>query len=452
MQKAFLFVALIIVASGSFAQKQAKFTEAMKAEMRQKIIDAVRHGWQGYKQYAWGYDDLRPLTKEGRNWYKQSLLMTPVDAFDTFILLGMKDEAKEAKDLILSKLDFNVDQDVQVFEVTIRLLGGLITAYQLDGDNKFLILAEDLANRLMPCFNTPTGIPYRYVNLVTGKVSDSINNPAEVGTLMLEFGELSNLLNNAGYYSAAKKAMLAVYKRRSKIDLVGERINALSGKWVSTQSHISGYIDSYYEYLYKSWKLFGDKDFKKAWDASDAAIKKYLIRKQPDGWFCTHVDMNTGKESQPLYGALDAFISALIAYSGDISTAAQMQKANYYMWVKYNMEPEEFNFKTGKVTDSSYSLRPENLEGCFYLYRATKNDKYLFQGKRMVDDIINHCKTEIGFTSLKNIFTFEQGNYMHSFLFAETFKYAYLIFAPDNAVDLKKIVFNTEAHPLRIIR
>jgi ER degradation enhancer, mannosidase alpha-like 2 len=453
MQKVLLSLSLFIISLGSFAQKQSpKFTEGMKAEMRQKVIAAVRHGWQGYKQYAWGFDDLRPLTKEGRNWYKKSVLMTPVDAFDTFVLLGMKDEAKEAKDLILSKLDFNVDQDVQVFEITIRLLGGLITAYQLDGDNRFLVLAEDLANRLMPCFNTPTGIPYRYVNLVTGKTRDSINNPAEVGTLMMEFGELSNLLNNAGYYATAKKAILAVYKKRSKIDLVGERIDAITGKWVSTESHISGYIDSYYEYLYKSWKLFGDKDFKKAWDVSASAIKKYLIRKQPDGWFCTHVDMNTGKETQPLYGALDAFIAALITYSGDITTGEQMQKANYYMWSQYGMEPEEFNFKTGIITDSSYSLRPENLESCFYLYRATKNDKYLFEGKRIADDIIEHCKTDVGFTSLKNIFTFEKGNYMHSFLYAETFKYAYLIFAPDNAVDLKKVVFNTEAHPLRIIR
>ena len=86
------------------------------------------------------------------------------------------------------------------------------------------------------------------------------------------------------------------------------------------------------------------------------------------------------------------------------------------------------------------------------MYRLTKDDKYLFMGKRMVDDILDHCKTDAGYTSLKSIFSYEKGNYMHSFLFAETFKYAYLIFAPDSALDLKKIVLNTEAHPLRIIR
>ena len=452
MRSVILSVFLLLIGQGSYSQTPAEFSEKMKGEMRDKVIVAVRHAWQGYKQYAWGSDDLKPLTKEGRIWYKKSLLMTPVDAFDTFTLLGMKEEAKEAKDLILSQLDFNVDEDVQLFEITIRLLGGLITAYELDGDNKFLNLAEDLANRLMPCFNSATGMPYRCVNLVTGKTHDANNNPAEIGTLMLEFGQLSNMVNNAGYYAAAKKAIMAVYQRRSKLGLVGETIDVNTGKWISTESHISGYIDSYYEYLYKSWKLFGDKDLKKAWTTSASAIKKYLVSKQPTGWYCTHVDMNTGKETLPLYGALDAFIAGLFTYSGDVRTGKEMQRANYYMWTHYGMEPEEFNFKTGQVTDSSYSLRPENLESVFYLYRISHNDKYLYMGKRIVDDIIEHCKTDVAFTSLKSIFTHEKGNYMHSFLFAETFKYAYLIFAPESALDLKKVVLNTEAHPLRIIK
>ncbi|MDQ6756116.1 MAG: glycoside hydrolase family 47 protein [Bacteroidota bacterium] len=426
------------------------FTKAMKYEMREKVKQAVKHAWQGYKQYAWGFDDLKPLTKTGHNWYKQSLLMTPVDAFDTFILLGLKDEAREAKDIILQKLNFNVDQDVQVFEITIRLLAGLLTAYELDGNKKFLSLADDLGKRLMPCFNTPTGMPYRYVNLVSGKIKDSANNPAEIGTLIMEFGKLSKLTHNTTFYNAAKKAIMAVYSKRSGIDLVGETINVNTGDWLQTQSHVSGYIDSYYEYLFKCWKLFGDKDFKNAWNVSAKAIKKYLVVKQNNGWFCTHADMNTGIEATPLYGALDAFIAGLMAYSGDIKTGGEMQKANYYMWTKFNMEPEEFNFKTDSILSAQYVLRPENLESCFYLYRLTKDQQYLFMGKRMVDDILTHCRTDIGFASLKNVRTFEKSNSMHSFLFAETFKYAYLIFAPDNAIDLNKVVLTTEAHPLKI--
>ncbi|HUR66321.1 MAG TPA: glycoside hydrolase family 47 protein [Chitinophagaceae bacterium] len=437
-----------MIGFGSIAQQP--FPKKMKKEMAAKVVDACRHAWEGYKKYAWGFDDLRPLTKNGRNWYKQSMLMSPVDAFDTFIMLGMKKEAAEAKELILSKLSFDVDNDVQVFEIVIRLLAALQTAYEMDGDKRFLTLAEDLAKRLMPAFNTPTGIPYRYVHLQTGKTRDHLNNPAEIGTLMMEFGKLSKLTGNATYYNTAKKAIMLVYEKRSAIGLVGEVIDANTGQWTRTRSHISGYIDSYYEYLYKSWKLFGDNDFKTAWDVHEAAIKKYLIRKQPNGWFMAQVDMNTGQELSTVYGALDAFYAGLTAYAGDVPTAREMQKANYYMWTRFNIEPEEFDFKKDSILYASYVLRPENIESCFYLYRLTGNDTYLHMGKRMVDDIITHCKAEAGFASLKSVVTKEKSNGMESFLFGETFKYAYLLFAPRSAIDLDKVVLTTEAHPFKI--
>lgn len=434
----------------SAQESTGSFSEEMKSEMCAKVKEAAQHAWKGYKNYAWGSDDLRPLTKTSRNWYKHSLLMTPVDAFDTFIMLGLKDEAREAKELILSKLDFNIDDEVQVFEITIRQLGGLITAYELDGDKKFLSLATDLANRLMPAFKTATGMPYRFVHLQTGRPRDSINNPAEIGTLMMEFGKLSKLTGNKVYYETAKKAIMQVYARRSGIGLVGEQVDVTNGKWVSTQSHISGYIDSYYEYLYKSWILFGDKDFADAFDVHNKAIKKYLVDKTNNGWFMRHVDMNSGKETATLYGALDAFYAGLCAYAGDIPAAKNIQDANYYMWTNFNMEPEEFNYKTDSVTSAYYILRPENLESCFYLYRYSHKTAYLWMAKRMVDDILAHCKTEAGFASIKNIRTYEQANSMESFFFGETLKYAYLVFAAPSSVDLNRIVFTTEAHPFKI--
>lgn len=426
------------------------FSEEMKSEMCTRVKEAARHAWKGYKEYAWGSDDLRPISKTARNWYKHSLLMTPVDAFDTFVMLGLTDEAKEAKDIILSKLNFNVDDEVQVFEITIRQLGGLITAYELDGDRKFLSLAVELADRLMPAFKTPTGMPCRFVHLQTGETRDSVNNPAEIGTLMMEFGKLSKLTGNKIYYETAKKAIMQVYARRSAIGLVGEQLDVTTGKWVSTQSHISGYIDSYYEYLYKSWKLFGDKDFLDAFEVHNKAIKKYLIDKTNNGWFMRHVDMNTGQETATLYGALDAFYAGLCAYAGDIPAAKNIQDANYYMWTNFNMEPEEFNYKTDSLTSNYYILRPENLESCFYLYRYSHKTDYLWMAKRMVDDIIQHCKTDAGFASLKNIKTYELANSMESFFFGETLKYAYLVFAPSTLADLNKIVFTTEAHPFKI--
>lgn len=442
---------LFFLINTAIAQQEERFTPEMKKEMCEKVKLATQHAWQGYKQYAWGSDDLKPLTHEPRNWYKTPMLMTAMDAFDTFTLLGLTTEAREAKELILTKMNFNIDNEVQVFEITIRLLGGLLTAYELDGDKKFLTLAGDLGNRLMPAFNSVTGMPYRFVHLQTGKTRDGINNPAEIGTLMMEFGKLSRLTGNDKFYRAAKKGMMEVYKRRSSLDLVGEQIDINTGKWISTESHISGYIDSYYEYMYKSWILFGDREFKEAFDKHNAAIKKYLLSKTDHGWFLRHVDMNSGKETATTYGALDAFYAGLCAYSGDVETGAHIQDANYYMWTRFNMEPEEFDFKKDSVLSAYYILRPENLESCFYMFRLTGKNKYLWQGKRMVDDILNHCRSDIGFASLKNVGSYEKMNSMESFFFGETLKYAFLIFAPESVLDLKKVVMNTEAHPLKIM-
>jgi len=146
------------------------------------------HAWNAYKQYAWGHDELRPLSHGYRDWYGVPLLMTPVDALDTLILMGLTDEADKTRELIVHDLSFDKNIEVKNFEITIRLLGGLLSSYQLTGDQRLLNLATDLGNRLLPAFNSPTGMPYMYVNLKTGKTRGAKSNPAEIGTLLIEFG------------------------------------------------------------------------------------------------------------------------------------------------------------------------------------------------------------------------------------------------------------------------
>ena len=121
------------------------------------------------------------------------------------------------------------------------------------------------------------------------------------------------------------------------------------------------------------------------------------------------------------------------------------------MWTKFNIEPEEFNFKTDSLISPYYILRPESLESDFYLYRLTGDKKYLKEGKYMVDAILDHCYNEPGYASLKNVKTYEKTNSMESFFFGETLKYAYLIFAPESTLDLDKVVLTTEAHPFKIV-
>ena len=242
MSRLLVCLVVLLLASNGFAQADRS---ALAAEVKKEFL----HAWDGYKKYAWGNDDLKPLSKSFHNWYPEPLLMTPVDALDTMYIMGFTEEADATRKYITETLKFDKDMDVQNFEITIRLLGGLLSAYQITGDKKLLTMAEDLGTRLLPVFNSPTGLPYRYVNLKTGKTRGEVSNPAETGTLIIEFGTLSKLTGKPIFFDKAKRALMETYKRRSPIGLVGTNINVETGKWTNPDSHISAEIDSYYEYL-----------------------------------------------------------------------------------------------------------------------------------------------------------------------------------------------------------
>jgi mannosidase alpha-like ER degradation enhancer 2 len=428
---------------------------------RKQLANQVKaeflHAWQGYKKYAWGHDDLKPLSKTHHDWYGEPLLMTPVDSLDTMILMGLDREAETTREFIVRNLSFDKDISVQNFEVTIRLLGGLLSSYQLTGDKRLLSLAEDLGKRLLPVFDSPTGLPYRFVNLRTGKTRGEVTNPAETGTLLLEFGTLSKLTGNQSFYDKAKRALVETYKRRSAIGLVGTRINVETGNWTNSDSHISAEIDSYYEYLLKCWLLFGDRDCRKMWNISIRAVNTYLADEfHPDVfrilgrelWY-GHADMNTGHRTTPHYGALDAFFPAVLALSGDLQRAERLQRSSFKMWKLNGIEPEELNYRSMTVVHAGYPLRPEIVESTYYLYQLTRDPRYLEMGEQLFIDFVKYCKTDEGYAALKSVVTKEKSDSMQSFLFAETFKYFYLLFTPEGKVGLRGFVFNTEAHPLK---
>ncbi|HEX3578112.1 MAG TPA: glycoside hydrolase family 47 protein [Thermoanaerobaculia bacterium] len=420
-----------------------------RAAMAAKVRAEFLHSWNAYEQYAWGHDELRPLTKQPRDWYGQSLLMTPVDSLDTLVLMGFDAEALKAKTLIVDRLSFDKDIDVKVFEVTIRLLGGLLSGYQLTGDARLLHLADDLGTRLLPAFNTPTGMPYMYVNLRTGKTSGARSNPAEIGTLILEFGTLSKLTHKPVYFEKAKRAIIELYKRRSKIDLVGEEIDVETGAWAGKASHVGGGIDSYYEYLLKCSRLFGDKDCASMWKTSIAALNKHLAEDAPSGLWYGEVDMDTAKRTASEFGALHAFLPAVLVLGGDVKRARRLEESCFRMWTLRGIEPEVLDYRTMTIKAPGYQLRPEIIESAYYLHHATHDARYLMMGKTFFDSLAAHCRTETGYTTLKSVVTMEKGDLMPSYFLAETVKYLYLLFAPDSALDLDKVVFNTEAHPIR---
>jgi hypothetical protein len=375
--------------------------------------------------------------------------MTPVDALDTLILMKLDAEAARAQALIAKDLSFDRDIYVKNFEITIRLLGGLLSGYQLTGDKHLLLLAEDLGNRLLPVFNSPTGLPYVYVNLRTGQVRDPETNPAETGTLLLEFGTLSKLTGKAVFYDKAKRALVETYKRRSPIGLVGQSINAETGEWTDTDSHVSGGIDSYYEYLLKCWLLFGDRDCLDMWRKSILVINKYLADETGGELWYGRASMLTGERTATTYGALDAFFPALLALSGDLPRARRLQASSFKIWNLYGIEPEIIDYKAMRIIAGAYHLRPEIVESTYYLYHYTGDRQFRKMGETLFADFVKYCRTEGGYATLDDVVTKRQRDEMESFALAETFKYFYLLFAPEKTLDFDKIVFNTEAHPLR---
>ncbi|MFZ3375807.1 MAG: glycoside hydrolase family 47 protein [Chthoniobacterales bacterium] len=399
-----------------------------------QVADRVRteflHAWNNYERYAWGHDALRPLSKTAHDWYGQSLLMTPVDALDTLLLMNLDAEAAKTRSLIVNELSFDRDVYVKNFEVTIRLLGGLLSSYQLTGDKRLLNLAEDLGTRLLPVFDSPTGLPYVYANLRSREVRDAVTNPAETGTLLLEFGTLSKLTGKPIFYEKAKRALVETYKRRSAIGLVGSIINVETGVWTDTDSHISGGIDSYYEYLWKCWRLFGDQDCRDMWNATIPAVHKYLADETSGELWYGHADMQTGKRTATTYGALDAFFPALLALSGDITRARRLQASSFKMWNLQGIEPELLDYKRMRVIAGGYHLRPEIVESTYYLYRYTGDPQYRRIGEKIFNDFVKYCRTDAGYAALADVTTKQQRDEMESFVLAETFKYFYLLFAP----------------------
>jgi len=422
---------------------------ADRARLAAEVRSEIARCWRGYEERARGHDELLPVSGGFRDWYGESLLMTPVDALDTLILAGLPEESARAKALVLDRLSFDRDVTVKNFEVTIRLLGGLLSSYQLTGDPRLLALADDLGHRLLPVFASPTGMPYMFVNLKTGKTSGARSNPAEIGTLLLEFGTLSKLTGNPVYLEKARRAVTVLYARRSAIGLVGEEIDVETGEWKSAASHVGGGIDSYYEYLAKSARLFGDADLERMWRESRKAVDAYLADETASGLWYGQSDMTSGRRTATEFGALQAFLPAVLAFDGDLDRARRLEDSCFRMWTLHGIEPESIDYSTMKATEPGYPLRPEIVESAYYLYRYTKDPRYLEMGRVFFEDLKRYCRVDGGYTILKNVVTKEKGDLMPSYFLAETLKYLYLLFTPDDPADFEHIVFNTEAHPLR---
>ena len=442
-----LFILLLTGCGTDSRKNEQKSGAGALSPLAQEVVEETLRSWQSYKQYAWGHDALAPLTKTYRDWYSEPLYISMIDAYSTLSLMGLEDEAKEIEHWVADSLDFEKDIDVKVFEVNIRILGGLLSMYELSGNRSILEKAQDFGDRMLPAFKTRTGIPRYWVNLESGLAHGDTVNVAEAATYTFEMGILSYYTEDPKYYQAGKEATKAIYARRSDIGLIGDVIDVNTGEWVSDQSHICAGVDSYYEYLYKSYLLFGDPELGAMWNESLPKLHQFLADRYEGRLWYGRVDRKTGKQLSAVVTLYDAFFPAILALSGDTARAADLQASWQWLWDKYGLEPMVYDYRKDTATYPAYDLNPEIIESACYLFRIMKDSSYYVMNEGFWSDLKMHCRTDLAFTSVSDVHSMEKKDYMPTFFFAETLKYLYLTFS--DKVDFHSLVFNTEAHPFK---
>ncbi len=405
--------------------------------------------WTAYTTYAWPHDDLLPLSKRFRDRYGASISIAPIDAYSTLRIMGLDEEARRIEDFVVNDLTFDKDDYVKVFEVNIRILGGLLCMYEMSGNPRVLEKAREFGDRLLPAFRSPTGLPYYYVNLKTGATKGEIVCVAEAGSYLFEFGILSYYTGNPLYYQTAKRADLKLHSMRSPIGLLGRDMNVVTGEWTMTQSTVGAYADSYFEYLYKAWLLFKDPEIKRMWDSSIEAIQRHVA--EPRGrllWY-GRVDMNSGRKVSSEVTLWDAFFPGLLALSGDLDRARRSDEAWDLLWSKHGLIPMVYDYDKDQIVNPYYQLNPEVMESAYYLWHYTGDTRYLKNVERYYANIKEHCRTEIAYCHIEDVRTMKKADEMETFFIAETLKYCYLTFDKGNRVNPDDYVFSTEAHPFR---
>uniref|UniRef100_A0AAQ4R1B1 alpha-1,2-Mannosidase n=1 Tax=Gasterosteus aculeatus aculeatus TaxID=481459 RepID=A0AAQ4R1B1_GASAC len=432
-------------------QESQSMTPEEKTVIRDQIIEMFDHAYGSYMKYAYPADELMPLSCRGRVRGQEpnrgdiddslgKFSLTLIDTLDTLVVLNKLDEFEDAVRKAMTDVRLDNDVVVSVFETNIRVLGGLLGAHvmadllrQRGGRmqwyrDELLHMAKELGHRLLPAFNTTSGLPYPKVNLRygvlnplsrTGTESDTCT--ACAGTMILEFAALSRLSGDSIFEEHARKALDVLWQRRQKgSDLVGTVINIHNEEWVRRESGVGAGIDSYYEYLMKAYILLGDNVFLDRFNIHYSAIMKYIS--QPPLLLNVHMH-NPTVSVRSWMDSLLAFFPGLQAFT------------------------TEFRVHWGQ-----HLLRPEFAESTYYLYKATGDPYYLRVGQSIVEKLNAYARVPCGFAAVQDVRTGTHEDRMDSFFLAEMFKYLYLLFTDKSQlpIDIDDYIFTTEAHLLPV--
>ena len=424
------------------------------SELAEDVRREFRWAWGNYHDKAWGKDEINPVSGTSRSFFIEGhdLGLSCVEALDTLWLMGLDKEFQQGVDWVKANLDFDIDGDAQVFETNIRLVGGLLSAHLACGDPLLLHKARDLADRLMKAFEaSPHGLPYRFVNLKTGAVRDPETNLAEIGTYACEFGVLSRLTGDDRYYKAAKRAMKHALDLRSSIGLMAANIHAETGRFTSRNASIDVYADSFYEYLWDSWDLFGDTDMKR-WSEECTAAQLAHQAKRYDGhlWF-PMVDFETGQETSASQSELAAYYAGLLGQVGHPAEASEYLATFTGMQEAFEVIPEMIDVRTRRPLTRGTGLRPEFPDACINLWLVDRDDRYRALAACHYRAMKATSRTTYGYTSLADITVrpMVQSDNCPGYWWAEQMKYYYLLFSNCPRVDLSRLALSTEGKVLR---
>ncbi|KAJ2610820.1 mannosyl-oligosaccharide alpha-1,2-mannosidase [Coemansia sp. RSA 1365] len=476
-------------------------------QRRKQVVAAAKRAWDFYYRDAFGQDEHHPISHAGKNFTQTGLGYYIADVLDTLWLMGLKSEYNAGRDFLVSQVTFDQPGTVSLFESTIRLLGGLLSAYHWSGetDGALLELAEDLGSRLAKSFNTSTGIPPETAILRSDGMPFVVeSSTSEVSTLQLEFRYLAKLTGKQSYQLQVDRIMDIIFKAPKFDGLVSNYINGTSGKFSGTFISLGSRGDSYYEYLLKQWLQTKQTEpiFREEYDTAMDGVRKYLTTVSPNQNLTyigelLSINSPTPKFS-PKMDHLVCFLAGSLALGStngvplsnitpsairsrdreDLILARELGEtcAHMYFDTPSGLAPEigwfrQLNHETGKEIpfnlneqlikpngdilvhpfDRHYILRPETIESLYLLWKITGETIWREYGWRIFEAIEKWAwSPEYGYTSIDNVCITPptRRNNLETFFLSETLKYLFLLFSDTDPVSLVDYVFNTEAHPL----
>ncbi|KAN0047691.1 hypothetical protein ACTA71_002076 [Dictyostelium dimigraforme] len=456
--------------------------EELNIKRSNEVREAMKFAWEKYKEFAWGHDELQPLTKDYKEWF--GLGLSIVDSLDTLKIMGLEKEYEEGRDWVANDLQQsrNSGMSVSVFETIIRVLGSHVTMYGLTNDEMYLEKAIEIGDLLLKAFPEDHNKPFPASSLRLGTSDRSYPGwtggcviLAEVATLFLEFNELSRISGDPKYKEYSDRVIVAISKMKPNIPgllpvFLSQDGNGFCGSMIS----VGGLGDSYYEYLLKMWIYTNGEEeiYKRLFIESADNIIKHMYKVSPQGdGYITVLDYGAATNKQE---HLTCFAGGMFALAAAVNITGDDKKSRNYMEVgemvtktcvktyltsPTGLGPESFHIDpnsgdirwNGHGTLNWYILRPETVESLFILYRLTGDQQYQEWSWQIFEAIQDVCKKENGYAGLKNVDDRNAlDNNQQSFFMAETLKYLYLSFQPSSVIPLDKFVFNTEAHPIQI--